>query len=86
MAEDRLEYRGRIIEMPEIDEGSGRTAVRVVIDGRTFEGGRDSAGLYYLDAYAFDRAETLMEVAKRYVDHIEARAEAQARARRGEVE
>lgn len=86
MADEREEYRGRVIEVPEIEEGSDRAPVRVLIDGRFYEGGRDSAGLFYLDAYAFDRAESPMEAAKRYVDHLERRDAVEERARDGEVE
>lgn len=84
MADQSIKYKGHKIEIAPAPKGE--EPPQVVIDGKTYTGGRDSAGRYYLDVYAFDRADSLIEVAKRYLDHLEARAAAQRRLREGEVQ
>lgn len=59
-----LEHEGHTIRL--IRAGDGE---RLYIDDVEVGFGRDDGGLYYLQAYAYDRHESLMEVARRYIDY-----------------
>ncbi len=65
----RLEYEGRLIEVQRRD---GET--ELLIDGSPVRYGQLPDGSYFLSEYAYDWSSDLMEVARRYVDHL-ARAE-----------
>lgn len=80
MSDERKEYKGRLIEVSENEKNTERGAFQVIIDGEIYRGGRDSAGLYYLEIYAFDRVGSQIEAAKRYVDHLERRRAAEKEA------
>lgn len=41
----------------------------LLIDGVRTKFGQDAGGLFYLQPYAYDRAESLVEVVKRYLDY-----------------
>lgn len=41
----------------------------LLIDGERIKFGQDAAGLYYLQPYAYDRADSLLEVIRRYLDY-----------------
>lgn len=45
---------------------------RVLIDGRPHSYGIVGGKQFYLDDYAFDRADDLLEVVRRYIDYLEA--------------
>jgi hypothetical protein len=57
-------YRGHKI----ITRKKGKRT-ELLIDGVRIKFGQDAAGLYYLQPYAYDRAESLLEVVKRYLDY-----------------
>lgn len=59
----RETYKGHEIIFP--DDGRRK---RIFIDGRPVRYGQ-AGDEYYLDVYAFDRAKTLEEVIKRYLDY-----------------
>ena len=60
---ERASYHGHEIHIPADDPGR-----RVVIDGVPIRYGQAADG-YYLSAYAYDRAPSLLEVVKRFVDY-----------------
>ncbi|MCA1579458.1 MAG: hypothetical protein LC794_19100 [Acidobacteria bacterium] len=62
----RETYNGHEIVIP-TDERSKR----ISIDGRSVYYGVTNGGEYYLDKYAYDRAKSLDEVIKRYVDYLD---------------
>lgn len=62
----RHTYKGHEIVIP--DDKRRR---RISIDGRSVHYGVTDGGEYYLDAYAYDRAKSLDEVVKRYIDYKE---------------
>jgi hypothetical protein len=62
----RKTYKGHEIVIPDAE---GRK--RISIDGRSLYYGVTDGGEYYLDAYAYDRAKSLDEVVKRYIDYLE---------------
>ena len=62
----REQYNGHEIVIP-TDERSKR----ISIDGRSVYYGVTNGGEYYLDKYAYDRAKSLDEVVKRYVDYLD---------------
>jgi hypothetical protein len=64
MVEEEEEYKGREIRVDE-------ETLDVHIDGEHFEAGRDAAGNYRLEDYAYDPKKSLIEVAERYVDYRE---------------
>lgn len=65
--ERRETYKGHEIVFP-----TDERRRRIFIDGRPVHYGTAS-GQYYLDVYAYDRAETLEEVVKRYINDRESR-------------
>jgi len=64
--ERREAYNGHEIVIP-IDE----RRKRISIDGRSVHYGVTDTGQYYLDKYAYDRAKSLDEVIKRYIDYLD---------------
>ncbi|ACL65255.1 twin-arginine translocation pathway signal [Anaeromyxobacter dehalogenans 2CP-1] len=64
MASEGHEHEGSHIE---IREREGKPELR--IDGRRVAHGRLPNGMYFLDDYAFDWTDDLMELARRYVSH-----------------
>jgi hypothetical protein len=61
----RESYKGHEILFPQDERGK-----RIYIDGRPVHYGL-AGDEYYLDVYAYDRAKSLEEVIKRYIDHLE---------------
>lgn len=85
MEPDRHEYRAHVIELRQRPPGEspGREAkgdedLELVIDGRTVGYGRLPDGTYFLEEYAYDWTDDLVELAHRFVDH-RARTESRAR-------
>jgi hypothetical protein len=72
-AGDRETYKGHEIFIPRDDAGR-----RIVIDGEPLRYGR-SGDLFYLSAYAYDPAPTLVEVVRRYIDYRDAAATRRAK-------
>ena len=64
--ERRETYNGHEIVIP-TDERSKR----ISIDGRSVYFGVTAGGEFYLDKYAYDRAKSLDEVIKRYIDYLD---------------
>jgi hypothetical protein len=64
MKPERKEYAGRRIEIHERD---GRA--ELLIDGTPVPYGRLPNGKYYLDQYAYDWTDSLIELAQRFVDY-----------------
>jgi hypothetical protein len=62
----RETYNGHEIVIP-TDERNRR----ISIDGRSVYYGITDAGQYYLDKYAYDRAKSLDDVIKRYIDYLD---------------
>jgi hypothetical protein len=62
----RETYNGHEIVIPTDERNK-----RISIDGRSVYYGVTDGGEYYLDKYAFDRAKSLDEVIKRYVDYLD---------------
>lgn len=58
------EYRGREIWVDE-------ETLDVYINGEHFNAGRDGAGNYRLEDYAYEPKESLLEAAERYVEYRE---------------
>lgn len=58
------EYKGSEIRVDE-------ETLDVYIDGEHFNAGRDGAGNYRLEDYAYEPKESLIEAAERYVDYRE---------------
>ena len=63
-----FEHCGHKVEIPEQEDAR---RMRLTIDGRTHRFGRDAAGAFFLDNYAYDRSEDLIKVIKNYLDHQE---------------
>lgn len=61
----RREYRGHEVVFP-----ADERRKRIFIDGRPVKYGL-AGGEYYLHAYAYDRADSLEEVVRRYIDYLE---------------
>jgi hypothetical protein len=64
MKTERKEYKGRRIELRERE---GRIELR--IDDTPVPYGRLPDGRYYLNDYAYDWRDDLVELAQRFVDH-----------------
>jgi hypothetical protein len=64
--ERRQTYKGHEVVIPDDERGK-----RISIDGRSVHYGVTDGGEYYLDVYAYDRAKSLDEVVKRYIDYLE---------------
>jgi hypothetical protein len=64
MKTERKEYAGRTIELRDRE---GRP--ELLIDNTPVPYGRLSNGKYYLDEYAYDWTDDLMELAQRFVDY-----------------
>jgi hypothetical protein len=62
----RETYNGHEVVIP-IDERNKRISV----DGRSVRYDVTDRGEFYLDKYAYDRAKSLDEVIKRYLDHLD---------------
>lgn len=62
----REKYNGHEIVIPTDERNK-----RISIDGRSIYYGVTDGGEYYLDTYAFDRAKSLDEVIKRYLDYLD---------------
>jgi hypothetical protein len=72
----RKEYRGHVIELREAEspatlaQGAERAAVpQLVIDGQTMKWGQLPDGSYFLEDYAYDWRENLMDLAVRFIDY-----------------
>jgi hypothetical protein len=65
------EYRRETYNGHEILIPTDQTHKRISIDGRTVYFGVTTGGQYFLDKYAYDRAKSLDEVVKRYVDYLD---------------
>ncbi len=72
-AVERHTYKGHEIVIPRDDPGS-----RVIIDGEPFRYANVADG-YYLDAYAYDRDESLRAVVERFIDHRESAEDRRAK-------
>ena len=68
--ERRQTYKGHAVVIPDDERGK-----RISIDGRSVHYGVTDGGEYYLDVYAYDRAKSLDEVVKRYIDYLGRTAE-----------
>ena len=67
LAGERRElYNGHEIVIP-----TDERRKRISIDGRSVHYGITDGGEYFLDKYAYDRAKSLDEVIKRYVDYLD---------------
>jgi len=75
MRQESKEYKGHRIEIreregkPEIREREGE--FELVIDNKPVSYGQLPEGLYFLDEYAFDWTDNLMELAQRFIDYQE---------------
>lgn len=65
MAKEKIDHNGHRIEI------AGKEEPTVLIDGEPVRWGRLDDGSYYLHEFAYEPADSLAEVAKRYVDHLE---------------
>lgn len=66
----RQKYKGHEVVIHRDDPGH-----RVLIDGEPFRYGRTARG-FYLDVYAYDRSESLIDVVRRYLDYRDAATQA----------
>lgn len=66
MSTEDEEYKGHKIRV----EGEGKEAT-VHIDDEKYDVGVTTDGEYFLDVYAYDRSDDLMEVVKQYIDFVE---------------
>ena len=64
--ERREIYNGHEIVIP-----TDERRKRISIDGRSIHYGVTDRGEFFLDKYAYDRAKSLDEVIKRYVDYLD---------------
>ena len=65
MANIRKEYEGHAIELR---ERKGRPS-ELVIDGKALRYRQLPDGHYFLDEYAYDWTDDLVDLARRYIDH-----------------
>jgi hypothetical protein len=72
--EETAEHRGHTIEL--ITDELGKRVLR--IDGQSLRYGQFEDGLYFLRPYAYDADESLIEVARRYIDHQDRAARVRA--------
>ena len=63
-----FEHCGSKVEIPAQEDAK---RMRLTIDGRTHTFGRDAAGAFFLDDYAYDRSKDLTQVIKSYLDKQE---------------
>lgn len=63
----RETYRGHEIFFPDDPRRK-----RIFVDGRPVRHGT-AGGKHYLDVYAYDRADSLDDVVRRYIDYLEPR-------------
>jgi hypothetical protein len=74
MDQDQQEYRGHRVELrarterPEAAEGR-EAGPELLIDGQPIRYGRLPDGRYFLEEYAYDWQESLMELARRFIDY-----------------
>jgi hypothetical protein len=64
--ERRESYNGHEIVIP-----TDERRKRIAIDGRSVHYDVTTSGEYFLDTYAYDRAKSLDEVIKRYLDYLD---------------
>lgn len=64
MKPERQEFQGRLIEVR-----PGKEAPELLIDNHPVRYGRLPDGSYFLDEYAYDWTDDLMELGRRYVAH-----------------
>ena len=65
MANIRKEHQGHTIELK---ERKGKPS-ELVIDGKTLRYRQLPDGRYFLDEYAYDWTDDLIDLARRYIDH-----------------
>lgn len=70
MAPERKQYEGHSIE---VREREGKR--ELLIDGKPVRYGELPGGRYFLDEYAYEWTDDLMELAQRYLDHQRRAAE-----------
>ena len=71
MKAQREELKGHVIEVR-----SGKESAELLIDNVLVRYGRLPDGSYFLDDYAYDWSDDLVEVARRYIDYRERSAKA----------
>lgn len=73
MKAQHQEFKGHLIEVR-----PGKEFPELLIDNVPVRYGRLPDGSYFLDDYAYDWSDDLLEVARRYIDHRERSAEIRA--------
>ena len=73
MKSERQQYKGRQIEVRD-----GKRGPELLIDNLPMSYGRLPDGTFFLDAYAYDWSDDLVELARRYITYRERVAEIQA--------
>jgi hypothetical protein len=66
MKAEREEFKGHVIEVR-----PGKALPELLIDNVPVRYGRLPGGSYFLDDYAYDWSDDLIEVARRYIDYRE---------------